>query len=354
MSRKTEWLTFVLFLTLSLIVSCAPTYQKPNIDMVWPLPPDEPRIRYVDTIRSTLDVGKKTGVADALFGEEKVDAMAKPYGVAVDKQGVIYVSDPGKVFLFDLKNKSYDFIGTEAGIGKLSFPVGMSFSEDGRLFVTDISQDRVFVYRGKKYAGVFGQKGELESPSGVAVDDKRGVLYVVDSKKHYVAVYSLKDSNLIRTIGSRGTAEGQFNYPSNITIDAEGKLYVVDTGNFRVQVFDAQGKFLRKIGQLGDLPGTLARPKGVAVDSEGHIYVVDTAFSNFQIFDQEGHILLSVGGPGDPPGKFWLPAGIAIDHDDKIYVVDQYPGVVQIFQYLGKKFDKSRETKEAGEKKKSP
>ncbi|MBI5847473.1 MAG: 6-bladed beta-propeller [Nitrospirae bacterium] len=330
-----------LFSLLSLIVSCAPTYQKPNIDLVWPLPPEEPRIKYVDIIRSTLDVGKKSSMADVLFGEEKVEVMAKPYGVAVDKQGVIYVADPGRVFVFDLKNKTYDFIGSQPGAGKLSFPFGLGLADDGRLFVTDISQDRVFVYKDRKFAGAIGQEGELDGPSGVAVDNARGLIYVVDSKKHYVNVYSLKDYAKLRTIGARGEGPGEFNFPTNIALDAEGKLYVVDTGNFKVQVFNAEGKHLRTFGQLGDAPGTFGRPKGIAVDSEGHVYVVDTAFDNFQIFDQEGKLLLFVGGPGNPPGKFWLPAGIAIDSEDKIYVVDQYPGLVQIFQYLGGKGKKN-------------
>jgi len=89
-------------------------------------------------IRSTLDVGKTGGVADTLFGEEENVVLSKPYGVAVDKQGVIYVTEPGRVFAMDIKNKRVDFIGTQPGTGKLSFPVGISVSSDGRLFVTDI------------------------------------------------------------------------------------------------------------------------------------------------------------------------------------------------------------------------
>ena len=340
---------------LAMVVSCAPTYKKADIDMVWPLPPDEPRIQYVDTIRSTLDVGMKTGAADVLFGGEQTQAMTKPYGVAVDSKGVIYVTDPGRVFVFDLHNKSYGFIGMDPGQGKLAFPIGIAASADGRLYVTDVSQDRVFVYRGNKYIAAMGQKGEFEGPSGVAVDDMRGLVYVADAKKHYVVVYSSKDYAKIRTIGVRGTAEGEFNYPTNIALDAEGKVYVVDSGNFRVQIFDAEGKFLRAMGKLGDTPGSLARPKGIAVDSEGHIYVVDTAFANIQIFNKEGNLLLAVGGHGDPPGKFWLPAGMAIDHQDRLYVVDQYPGLVQIFQYLGEKWKKAGVASEGqGTKEKGP
>ncbi len=332
---------FLLLVVSSVALQACMQYEKPKIDMAWPLPPDEPKIKYVDTIRSTLDVGKKSGFAEAVFGDEQAVGLAKPYGIAVDKQGIIYVTDPGRVFVFDLKNKSYDFIGMDPGLGKLAFPIGISVSSDGRLFVTDIASDRVFVYRDKKYVAAIGQKGELDGPSGVALDERRGFVYVVDSKKHMVVEYSLKDYAKLKIIGSRGSGHGEFNYPTNIAVDADGNLYVVDTGNFRIEIFDPVGNYLRTIGKLGDVPGSLARPKGIAIDSEGHIYVVDTAFSNFQVFDRNGALLLFVGGPGDPPGKFWLPAGITIDGEDKIYVVDQYPGLFQIFQYLGGKGKKN-------------
>lgn len=324
---------------MSVLISCAPApYQKPQVDLVWPLPPDEPKIKFVDKIMSTLDLGIQQSFTESLFGEEKVDALLKPYGVAVDREGKLYVSDIGKVFVFDLQNKAYAFIGTEPGIGKLIMPIGVATSSDGRVFVADTAQDRVFVYRKNKFAAAIGHTGDFESPSGVAVDEKRGLVYVVDSKKHMVTVFSLSDYSKLRTIGKRGTETGEFNFPANIALDSDGRLYVVDTFNVRVQVFDEKGNFVKSIGKLGDGPGFLARPKGIAVDSEGHIYIVDAAFQNFQIFDQEGKILLVVGTTGTRPGEFYLPAGITIDDQDKVYVVDQIPGSVQIFQYLGAKW----------------
>lgn len=327
---------------LSLLISCAAAPEKPQFDLVWPLPPDEPKVKFVDFFYSSLDLGKKTGIADTLFGQERIEAFVKPYGVAVDKEGSIYITDVGKIVVFDLKKKDYSVLGTEPGIGQLRIPIGIAIASDGRIFVGDTAADRVFVYQNGKYASAIGLSGELESPSGVALDEQRKLIYVSDSKKHSVLVYSLDGYRLIRTIGERGTTEGTFNYPTNIALDREGNSYVVDTGNNRVQIFDASGKFVRAFGKIGDTGGSFARPKGIAIDSAGHIYVVDAAFQNIQIFDQQGQLLLFVGSAGQPPGKFRLPAGIAIDRDDKIYVVDQVPGSIQIFQYLGEKYKKMR------------
>lgn len=315
--------------------ACAPKYEKPKVDLVWPVPPDEPRIKFVDIYWSSLDLGKERGVAESLFGEEEIMKFSKPYGVAVDREGRIYITDVGRVIVFDLEKKDYSFIGTDPGQGQLRVPIGIAASSDGRLFVTDIGADRVYVYIEGKFAAAIGKTDEFENPTGIGLDEQRSLIYITDSKKHQVMVYSLNDYRLLRTMGKRGDAEGDFNFPTNVAVDADGNVYVVDTGNFRVQIFDTSGNFIRSIGRLGDTPGSFARPKGIAIDSEGHIYVVDTAYQNFQIFDREGRILLFVGEAGNGPGKFKLPAGMTIDKNDKIYVIDQIPGSLQIFQYLG-------------------
>ena len=67
-----------------------------------------------------------------------------------------------------------------------------------------------------------------------------------------VLVYSLKDYTKIREFGQRGGGPEEFNFPTNITVDSDGKVYVVDTANFRIQIFDPEGKYLKTIGALGD------------------------------------------------------------------------------------------------------
>jgi sugar lactone lactonase YvrE len=307
-------------------------------DIVWPLPPDPPKIKFVDKIADTRELGWESGITETIFGEERATAFTKPYGVAAGRDGKIYVTDIGRVWVLDTKNKKVGFIGVEPGTGRLSFPIGITVSDDGRVFVSDIVKQRVFVYADGKFVSAIGKTGEFVAPTGVAIDEARKLIYVVDSKKHMVGVYSLDNYQGLRTIGKRGTGDGEFNYPTNVAVDQQGRVYVVDTGNFRVVVFDENGKYLKSIGRLGDSPGSMARPKGIAIDSEGNIYVVDAAFDNFQIFNYDGALLLYVGGAGNEPGKFFLPAGMTIDKDDKIYVIDQIPPSLQIFQYMGKKW----------------
>ena len=324
---------------LLLLAGCAPQVAEKPVDLVWPNPPETPRIRYLRSLSKTTEFGSSTsGLVQSLFGDDFGGIMAKPYGIATDSEGKVYVSDTGlnMVWVFDEKNKKVSFLGT-SGQGTLKTPIGIAVDARDIVFVSDVTLQRVYGFDRKgELVVAIGDKGELPRPSGLAIDSKSNRLYVADSKLHTIRVYDCVSGKFIKEIGKRGVEEGEFNIPTNLFI-RNGKLYVTDTGNFRIQVFNLDGNFLTKIGKIGDAPGMVARPKGVAVDSEDHVYVVDAAFDNFQIFSDQGEILLFVGEAGRTPGKFWLPAGVHIDDEDRIYVADSYNRRVQVFQYLGEK-----------------
>jgi len=308
-------------------------------EIVWPLPPDPPRVRYLRTYYGSQDFeNKKKKKWRRLFlgpEAEKVTALVKPYGVTTDAKGRIYVTDTGlgAVLIFDEEEKTVSVLG-DSGHVRLSTPIGIAIDSQDRIFVADSALHQVVVFnQAGEPVMALGRDENLQVPSGLAVDAERNRLLVTDSHEHKVFVYGL-DGVAMGGWGGRGNGDGEFNFPTNIAVDASGRVYVVDTGNFRVQVFDSEGKFLSKFGQAGDGFGDFHRPKGIAIDSEGHVYVVDAAFNNVQIFDTEGSLLLFVGSYGKGPGNFWVPAGIHIDGQDRIYVADQINGRVQVFQYL--------------------
>ena len=309
--------------------------------LVWPLPPEEPRIRFVAEYRGVDDfkTKKPSRWKSLLLGpdeQEQVDRLVKPYGVAVSADGRIFLTDTvaRRVFVFDPGAKTVTFIG-ESGPGKVSKPIGVAVDDAGTVFVADATLNRVFGYGPDgRLAIAIGHEGELESPSGLAFDSRQRLVYVADAKKHQIFCYSGVDGRLVRTIGKRGVEEGEFNFPTNLAVDRESRIYVADTLNFRVQVFDRNGAFVKSFGRQGDEPGELNRAKGVGVDSEGHVYIADSSFNNFQIFDPDGNILMFVGTPGIAPGEFFLPAGLFVDTRDRIYVADQGNARVQVFEYL--------------------
>ena len=116
----------------------------------------------------------------------------------------------------------------------------------------------------------------------------------------------------------------------------DGTLYVLDSGNFRIQAFDRDGKFLHAFGKVGVNTGNFARPRGIAVDDEGKIYVSDASFNNFQVFQPDGQLLLAVGQTGaqSNPGLYGLLNGIAVDETGNVYVTDQLFNKVEVFRRL--------------------
>ncbi len=329
----------LIFIIPALFYGCV---AAPRPDLVWPEPPDPPRIRYMASYRGTTDFGGSSAASEILLGASEGGVLKKPMGVYVDRDGKVYVTDTAAsdIYILDPANKK----GTTVGdLGSKFFykPIGVSTDGKGRIFVADSLTDKVGVLdTDGKLISFLSPDDPLKQPTGLAIDKERNKLYVTDTHSHAIKIFDTETLKQTGTIGKRGKEEGNFNFPSHITVDNEGKLYVVDTMNGRVQIFDHEGRFIRAFGQFGDAPGMFARPKGIGVDSEGHIYVVDSAFNNVQIFDNEGRVLLAFASYGSDRGQMILPAGLAVDKDDRVYVVDSWNRRVEVFEFMGDKYYK--------------
>jgi DNA-binding beta-propeller fold protein YncE len=180
----------------------------------------------------------------------------------------------------------------------------------------------------------------MSSPAGLAIDNENRFLYVCDTDLDQVLVYDADPPyKLLRTMGKPGTKHeattpGDFSRPTNVAVDKDGNLYVADTFNNRVEIFDADGNFIREFGKPGDGPGYFARPKGIAVDGDGHVWVADAMQDRVQVFTPEGRLLIWMGGHGLMPGQFNALAGLTIDKLNRVVTTEQYPGRMQIFRYF--------------------
>lgn len=325
-------------IVIAITAGCAGVPDRPSWDpftLIWPLPPEKPRIKYVGSLAGEADVqGEKRGWSETLFGATgELYQLVKPYSVTTDDRGRVYVSDANGIAVFDMNNKKFGVIGR--GVGKVIRPLGMFFDKKNNLlYVTDSASDKVIVFTPEGRAVMaLGQKGELVDPGGVTVDSDRGRVYVSNTKRHVISVFDTQ-GNYIRDIGERGSDKGQLNFPAHITIDRQGNIYIVDLGNFRVQVFDPDGNYMRDIGGIGMAFGQFARPKGIALDPDQNLHITDAMFHGVTVFDNEGTLLLTWGARGTLRGLFQLPAGIHIDENGLIYVVSQWNARVDIFQYV--------------------
>jgi len=303
---------------------------------VWPSPPDTPRIAYVRTYRGEEDFPNAlSSVLGSLAGKTNVIKLARPFDVAVASEGPIYVTDAVQgVVKLDPVKKEATVLG-EKSVVDLKDPRGIACGH-GKVFIGLAGSGRIAVLdEDGKYLQVIGKENQFPNPVDIVSDTTRNRLFIVDNRLHKVLVYSESGDSLF-SIGKRGTADGEFNFPESAAIDSSGNLYVVDSFNYRIEIFDANGKFLRSFGRQGDAYGTFARPKGIALDSFGNIYVLDGLHNNYQIFNNAGEMLMFVGRYSPNNDGFENPVSIAIDGSNRIYVTDNLNGRLQVFQLLMK------------------
>lgn len=307
--------------------------------IVWPQPPAKPRIAYVKAFSTPEDLGITKGffkkVKSAISGAVP-DQMVKPMAVLDAGDGLIYVADPGVdgIHRYNLKKNRYHLIQRK-GARVLPSVVGLAAGSDGVVYATDSELRKVYVIKPESnYAEPLEFSTIFSQPTGIAYDQVTRSIIVVDTGTHQVKVFSDSGQQLLE-FGGRGEAPGEFNYPTMVSVNAEGSLLVTDSMNFRIQIFDRQGHFINEFGETGDGSGDLPRPKSVAVDRHGHIYVTDALFHALQVYDDAGQFLLSIGTQGQGKGEFWLPTGLDIGADDYIYIADSYNKRVQVLQYIG-------------------
>lgn len=352
---------------------------------VWPPPPDPPRIRYVGELVGEASLGRKTTIGESLqavvTGPPLPLAFATPLGVATAGD-LVFVADPGQasgpcVHVLNLASRTHTLL-QKIGNTALAWPIDLAtFST--KLVIADAKNAAVYlidtkssITQGAAPGAAIGQ-GLFKRPASVAWSRDGSAFFVLDTVTAVIHEFSA-DGRHLRSFGSRGGGEGQFNFPAGMCVtfrtptvrdgraesgianadaarplphgrgsessggqNARPTLAVADSMNFRVQVLSDDGKPIATFGGKGDAAGKFALPRDVASDSAGNLYVLDNQFENVQVFDSSGQLLMALGGEGRGPGQFNLPSAITIDECDRIWIADTYNRRVQVFQCIGEK-----------------
>jgi tripartite motif-containing protein 71 len=225
------------------------------------------------------------------------------------------------------------------------YPWGLGTAPDGTILMADYWNFRVgrFSTNGTLIGNVIttASKGtepqQHLSPYGVATDPRNGDVYIGDVDAGATVDKYTASGQFIRSIGGLGTGNGKFDYPAYVAVNSQGNLYVVDSRQPNVEVFDPQGNFLFAFGTSG--AGRLATPRGIAIDAQDRVYIADNWNHRVAVFNAAGVFQFGFGSSGTAPGQFGPGGdlrGVAVDSANGwVYVVDSALNVIDKFDRQG-------------------
>ena len=290
-----------------------------------------------------------------VFGSQGLEPgqFQSPHGIKIGPDGFVYVADSGnhRVQKFTADG---DFIGgwgahsmidAESGtVQGFNEPWDVAVGLDGFTYVADTWNHRIqkLDAGGNPIAdwGLFGQFGIADTagrsafygPRGIAIGPD-GRVYVADTGNKRVQIFE-PDGRFASQWGGGGALEGYLDEPVGIAVGADGQVYVADTWNQRVQVFDQDGIYLRQWPIIGWDTGLPEEKPYLAVDGAGYVYVTDPGHYRVLVFDSLGDYVLSFGQYGLDERSFALPVGVAVSGDGSIYVTDAHSARVLVFDPL--------------------
>ena len=257
----------------------------------------------------------------------------QPYCIAVDDNGEVFVTEHLHHRYAKLDSQGQRVL-TIGSIGKPPFgarcPTGVTTDGEGNVYVTSAHKVQKFNRHGEVVKSV-GKEGlnvrEFKYPWGVKYHKHQ--VYVCDSHNGRVQVF---DSNLnfVRSFGIHGDGPGELVDPRDISFDCRGNIYVIDFEKHQLLVFSEDGQYLRYIGQRGRGKGDLQYPVGVYTSGD-YVYITEWGNNRISVFCTSGKFVLSFGMDEAGGSELKHPWSIAIDKDGFIFVCEYDKSDIQVF-----------------------
>ena len=223
-----------------------------------------------------------------------------------------------------------------------SFPLkqevlGVSVNSDGNIFVCE--GPRGLKVRDKEGNEIKSFQKTIDSlqlePVDVSIGLNDQIVVLDHSQDSFRVVMLNKEGELIKSFGSKGSEDGQFNGPCGVDVDEEGRIIVADTENNRIEVFDNDGSFLHSFGSKGSSEGQFDQPNSVGVDRDGNIVICDSWNHRIQVMDIEGNFIRCFGTRGSGVSQLKSPKSVDVDGEGRIVVCDSGNGRVSVFEKDG-------------------
>jgi DNA-binding beta-propeller fold protein YncE len=283
--------------------------------------------------------GQQPSYATGLYGPTDAPLVA-PLGVAVSPAGDrVYVTESAgqrAVMVFDRGGNSVGTLAPPDTDSGGRFPLYVAVDPSGTVYVSDRIRATIDTYSADgKYIGLWKPEGDAPASPMALTFDADANLYVTDllDGAHRVLVYG-PAGDLKLSFGTQGSDPGQFSFPNGVAVDRQGRIFVSDSNNGRVQVFDRTGHLLETIGRGGT--GSLSMPRGVAIDPLDRVFIADITGQSVEVWDASAeppHRLYGVGSEGSGNAQFENPNGIAVDTTGRLYVTDRLNDRVQVWSF---------------------
>ena len=246
--------------------------------------------------------------------------FAEVSAVDVDGQGNVYVFHRGEepIMVFSPEGKLLRSFGK----GLFDAPHGLRIDPEGNLWAADTGSHIVVKLSPEgRLLLLLGRRGQpavtnerFDRPTDVAFA-ANGDVYVSDGYGNSRVVKYNKHGDYLTEWGKKGIGKGEFNLPHAIVTDKAGRVYVADRENFRVQIFDADGKFLDQWTHVGS-------PFGFAMTDDGFLFMADGYNDRVLKLDLDGKILGSIGRHGRAPGRFDVVHHLAVGPRGSVYAAE--------------------------------
>ena len=284
---------------------------------------------------SEVDVETPAGITHirSIYGVKAGDNFDKPESVGIDKDGNLYVADTGnhRIAVFD---KSGEYIRHFGDRKSVPYPLSIAISKSGRMYVTSLMMQRLTILdkNGKvKKKMQFKKKDEIP----LRVTLYKGKMYMTTVGKIMIGDM---DGNIEKRLSKEGRALGMLEYPNGIAVTKVGKLkeaiVISDSNNNIIQVFRMNGQPYAYLGRppksLKDKGLLFGLPTGLTIDQEGRVFVMDSLNHTVRIFNNAGDDLGELGKQGSSDGFFFYPTDIQHMGGKRFVITDKWNDRAQI------------------------
>jgi DNA-binding beta-propeller fold protein YncE len=282
------------------------------------------------TVLLATGCGPSGGRLDSVWGHrgQQPGDFIRPRAITVSQGAtdeLVIIDFTGRLQIFDVDGTYLRGWSTPSIVN--GRPAGVSIGKNGNILVADSHYNRVLVYTpaGELVQELVGQDGEGPGPFAYvseALQDAEGNYYIIEFGDSDRIRKHGPDGKYLTHWGGHGSEPGQLARPRGACIGRDGLIYVADSCNHRIQVFDRDGKHVRSFGSEGTELGQLRYPYDVALGKDGDLYVAEFGNHRVQRFTARGEPRGVWGGPGREPGRLNSPWGLSVDSRGRVHVAD--------------------------------